>query len=166
MTLCFPPSFKAAVLTTSHAEIILKKKLGSDAHLKGKEIFLLGFIWFLYIFLFFGFWCAFAVKHGSLLNLPCQKQDLNGKAAVLQGSQSPSGHLSSIWVGVMARSGLGRSVLGDWTSRRTLFYTLCLCWDVAMGAFLWKHPSPCSSWVAVRPQLLLSDPQHGFLWEM
>lgn len=112
-----------------------------------KEMFLLGFIWFLSTILFFGFWCAFAVKHGSLLSLPRQKQDLNGKAAALQGSQSPSGHLPSIWVGVMAWEGV------FWEARRSL---LCFCSDLVMGAFLWKHPSPFPSWAAVRLQPLLS----------
>lgn len=76
-----------------------------------------------------------------------QKQDLSGRVSVLQESQPPSGHLPRFWVGVMARTSLGRSILGGWRSRE---FSLTSC-VLAMGAFLWKYPCPCPSWVATQP---------------
>lgn len=62
MTPCFPPPFGAPVLTAPHAGRNNFEKLGFRVN---KEVFLSGYIWFLEIFLLFGFWSLYSLGLGS-----------------------------------------------------------------------------------------------------
>lgn len=58
----FPPPFGAPVLTAPHAGRNNFEKLGFRVN---KEVFLSGYIWFLEIFLLFGFWSLYSLGLGS-----------------------------------------------------------------------------------------------------
>lgn len=116
--------------------------------------------------MFFGFWRAFAAKHGSLLNLPRQKQYLNGRAAALQRSQptlwASAQHLGSC----DGQAKPGKEYVGRLEEHENPPLHVVSWLRHGYGGVSLKASLSLSVLGGCETSAPpLSDPQHGFLWE-